>query len=36
MGNLIFYGQESKMSHEATMKNIELFGKHVLPVIEKW
>ena len=36
MGNLIFYGQESRMSHEATMRNIELFGKHVLPVIEKW
>ena len=36
MGNLIFYGQESRMSHEATMKNIELFGKHVLPVVEKW
>jgi hypothetical protein len=36
MGHLIFYGQESRMSHEATMSNIGLFGKEVLPVIKDW
>ena len=36
MDHLIFYGQESKMSHDATMKNIGLFGKEVLPEIQKW
>ena len=36
MDHLIFYGQESKMSHAATMKNIGLFGKEVLPEIQKW
>jgi alkanesulfonate monooxygenase SsuD/methylene tetrahydromethanopterin reductase-like flavin-dependent oxidoreductase (luciferase family) len=34
--HLIFYGQESRMSHQATMSNIGLFGKEVLPVIQKW
>ena len=36
MDHLIMYGQESKMSHEATMSNIGLFGKEVLPVIRDW
>ena len=36
MEHLIFYGQESRMSHDATMKNIGLFGKEVLPEIQKW
>ena len=36
MEHLIMYGQESKMSHEATMANIGLFGKEVLPVIRDW
>ena len=36
MEHLVFYGQESRMGHEATMKNIDLFGKEVLPVIHKW
>ena len=36
MDHLIFYGQESRMSHEATMSNISLFGKEVLPEIQKW
>ena len=36
MNHLIFYGQESRMSHEATMSNISLFGKEVLPEIQKW
>ena len=36
MEHLIFYGQESRMSHEATMSNIGLFGKEVLPEIQKW
>ena len=36
MEHLIFYGQESKMSHQATMSNIGLFGKEVLPEIQKW
>ena len=36
MDHLIFYGQESRMSHEATMANIGLFGKEVLPEIQKW
>ena len=30
------YGQESKMDHEATMANIGLFGKEVLPIIKNW
>ena len=30
------YGQESRMSHEATMANIGLFGKEILPVIKDW
>ena len=34
--HLIMYGQESKMSHEATMANIGLFSKEVLPVIRDW
>jgi alkanesulfonate monooxygenase SsuD/methylene tetrahydromethanopterin reductase-like flavin-dependent oxidoreductase (luciferase family) len=34
--HLIFYGQESRMSHEATMSNIGLFGKEVLPVVQGW
>ena len=36
MEHLIFYGQESRMSHEATMSNIGLFGKEVLPTVQKW
>ena len=36
MGHLIFYGQESRMSHEATMRNIELFSKEVMPVVQGW
>ena len=36
MEHLIFYGQESRMSHDATMSNIGLFGKEVLPTIQKW
>ena len=36
MDHLIMYGQESKMGHEATMSNIGLFGKEVLPVIRDW
>ena len=36
MEHLIFYGQESRMSHDATMSNIGLFGKEVLPMIQKW
>ena len=36
MEHLIMYGQESRMSHEATMANIGLFGKEVLPVIKDW
>ena len=36
MEHLVFYGQESRMGHEATMKNIRLFGEEVLPVIQKW
>jgi hypothetical protein len=31
-----FYGQESRISHDATMKNIGLFGKEVLPEVQKW
>jgi alkanesulfonate monooxygenase SsuD/methylene tetrahydromethanopterin reductase-like flavin-dependent oxidoreductase (luciferase family) len=36
MGHLIFYGQESRMSHDATMRSIELFGKEVMPAIREW
>lgn len=36
MGHLIFYGQESRMSHGATMRSIELFGKEVMPAIREW
>ena len=36
MDHLIMYGQESRMSHEATMANIGFFGKEVLPVIRDW
>src|SRR5215475_13041356 len=36
MGHLVFYGQESHMSHEATMRSIELFGKEVMPAIREW
>ena len=36
MEHLIMYGQESKMDHEATMSNIGLFGKEVLPIIRDW
>ena len=36
MEHLIMYGQEFRMSHEATMANIGLFGKEVLPVIKDW
>jgi alkanesulfonate monooxygenase SsuD/methylene tetrahydromethanopterin reductase-like flavin-dependent oxidoreductase (luciferase family) len=36
VGHLIFYGQESRMSHEATMRSIELFGKEVMPAIKDW
>ena len=34
--HLIMYGPESRVSHEATMANIGLFGKEVLPVIRDW
>ena len=36
MGHLVFYGQESRMSHEATMRSIGLFGKEVMPAIRAW
>ena len=36
MEHLVFYGQESRMGHEATMKNIGLYGKEILPIIQKW
>jgi alkanesulfonate monooxygenase SsuD/methylene tetrahydromethanopterin reductase-like flavin-dependent oxidoreductase (luciferase family) len=36
MEHLIFYGQESRMSHEAAMRSIELFGKEVMPVVREW
>ena len=36
MEHLIFYSQESRMSHQATMSNIGLFGKEVLPEIHRW
>ena len=29
-------GRESRMSHQATMSDIGLFGKEVLPEIQKW
>jgi alkanesulfonate monooxygenase SsuD/methylene tetrahydromethanopterin reductase-like flavin-dependent oxidoreductase (luciferase family) len=34
--HLIYYGQESRMSHEATMRSIELFAKEVLPAVKEW
>ena len=34
MEHLVSHGQEFKMSHEATMSNIGLFGKEVLTVIK--
>jgi hypothetical protein len=34
--HLIYYGQESRMSHDATMRSIELFAKEVLPVVKEW
>ena len=36
MGHLIFYGQESRMGHEAAMRNINMFGKEVMPVVREW
>jgi alkanesulfonate monooxygenase SsuD/methylene tetrahydromethanopterin reductase-like flavin-dependent oxidoreductase (luciferase family) len=36
IGHLVFYGQESRMSHDATMRSIELFGKEVMPAIREW
>ena len=36
MGHLIFYGQESRMGHEAAMRNIDMFGKEVMPVVREW
>ncbi|GIX46713.1 MAG: monooxygenase [Candidatus Tectimicrobiota bacterium] len=36
IGHLIFYGQESRMSHEATLRSIELFGKEVMPALKAW
>jgi alkanesulfonate monooxygenase SsuD/methylene tetrahydromethanopterin reductase-like flavin-dependent oxidoreductase (luciferase family) len=36
VGHLIFYGQESRMSHAATMRSIELFGTEVMPAIKEW
>jgi len=36
MGHLVFYGQESRMSHKATMRSIELFGKEVMPALREW
>ena len=34
--HLIMYGQESRMSHDATTATIGLFGKEVLPVVREW
>ena len=34
--HLIMYGQESRMSHDATMAKIALFGREVLPVVREW
>ena len=34
--HLVMYGQESRMSPEAAMANIGLFGREVLPVIRAW
>ena len=34
MEHLVSHGQEFKMSHEATMSNIGLFGKEALTVIK--
>jgi alkanesulfonate monooxygenase SsuD/methylene tetrahydromethanopterin reductase-like flavin-dependent oxidoreductase (luciferase family) len=36
IGHLIYYGQESRMAHDATMRSIELFAKEVLPVVKEW
>jgi hypothetical protein len=36
MGHLVFDGQESRMSHQATKSSIELFGKEVMPAIREW
>lgn len=36
MDHLIMYGHESRMSHEATMANIDLFGEEVLPTVREW
>jgi alkanesulfonate monooxygenase SsuD/methylene tetrahydromethanopterin reductase-like flavin-dependent oxidoreductase (luciferase family) len=35
VGHLIFYGQESRMSHAATMRSIDLFGREVMPAIKE-
>ena len=32
---LIMYGPQSRMSHDATMANIALFGREVLPVVRE-
>ena len=34
--HLIMYGQESRMSHDATLAKIALFAKEVLPVVREW
>src|ERR671925_1301746 len=36
MGHLGLYGQESRMSHTATMCSIALFGKEVMPAMHEW
>jgi alkanesulfonate monooxygenase SsuD/methylene tetrahydromethanopterin reductase-like flavin-dependent oxidoreductase (luciferase family) len=36
IGHLIYYGQESRMAHGATMRSIELFAKEVLPAVKEW
>ena len=36
MEHLIFYGPESRMSHDPIMSNIGLSSKEVLPAIQKW
>jgi alkanesulfonate monooxygenase SsuD/methylene tetrahydromethanopterin reductase-like flavin-dependent oxidoreductase (luciferase family) len=36
IGHLIYYGQESRMAHDATMRSIELFAKEVLPAVQAW
>ena len=35
-GHLVFYGQEARTSHAATMRSIALFGKEVMPAMHEW